>query len=63
MILLPLGGQEMRITNIDFPEQLNDAHRQGKLVVFAGAGVSIDQPSGLPDFATLALQVSGDPNG
>jgi len=51
----------MRITNIDFPEQLVYAHRQGKLVVFAGAGVSIEQPSGLPDFATLALQVSGDP--
>lgn len=51
----------MRITNVDFPEQLVDAHRQGKLVVFAGAGVSVDQPSGLPDFATLALQVSGDP--
>ncbi len=61
MILLPLDWQKMRITNIDFPEQLIDAHRQGKLVVFAGAGVSTDQPSGLPDFATLALQVSGDP--
>jgi len=51
----------MRIKDVEIPEQLIDAHRQGKLVIFAGAGVSIDPPSSLPDFKKLAIQISGDP--
>lgn len=51
----------MRIKEIEIPEQLIDAHRQQKLVIFAGAGISIDPPSSLPDFKKLAIQISGDP--
>ena len=49
----------MRIGYIEFPEMLIDAQREGKLVIFAGAGVSIDPPSSLPSFKKLVDQVAG----
>jgi hypothetical protein len=43
----------IRIRDIDFPAEILSAQRDGKLVVFAGAGVSKDAPSNYPDFAGL----------
>ena len=44
----------MKIADIDFPEPLLAALRDGNLVVFAGAGVSMGEPACLPDFDGLA---------
>ncbi len=44
----------MNINNIDFPNQILDAIQESKLVVFAGAGASIDAPTSLPNFENLA---------
>lgn len=43
--------------DVDLPESLIDAQRKGQLVVFAGAGVSMGEPSNLPSFRTLAEQI------
>ena len=48
----------MRISGIDFPEPLLNAMRDGRLVVFAGAGVSMGPPANLPDFEELARQIA-----
>jgi hypothetical protein len=45
---------------MDFPDQLIDAHGAGELVVFAGAGVSMPLPTGLPSFKALAVQVGNE---
>lgn len=50
----------MRIRQIDFPPAVLEAQRLGRLVIFAGAGVSMDAPSNYPDFDALAAQVGGD---
>src|SRR5581483_12461709 len=49
----------MRIRQVDFPAAVLKAQRSGELVVFAGAGVSMDAPSNYPDFNALASQVGG----
>ena len=48
----------MKIAGVDFPEPLLAALHDGRLVVFAGAGVSMGPPAGLPDFPKLARQVA-----
>ena len=48
----------MLIKTVDFPEPLLEAQRNGSLVIFAGAGVSIPPPSNYPDFKGLANQVA-----
>ncbi len=48
----------MRIAGIDFPEPLLTALRDGRLVIFAGAGVSMGPPARLPGFRELARQVA-----
>ena len=48
----------MRIGGVDFPEALLNALRDGRLVVFAGAGVSMGPPANLPGFRELAIQVA-----
>lgn len=48
----------MRIGQIDVPESLLEAQRNGTLVVFAGAGVSMPTPSGYPGFEELAQQIA-----
>ena len=48
----------MRIGGVDFPEPLLNALRAGRLVVFAGAGVSMGPPANLPGFRELALRVA-----
>ena len=48
----------MKIANIDFPKPLLNALRDGKLVVFAGAGVSMGEPAYLPSFKALADMIA-----
>ena len=48
----------MKISGIDFPRPLLDALKDNQLVVFAGAGVSIPEPAGLPSFSQLAEEVA-----
>ena len=48
----------MKIANIDFPKPLLNALRDGKLVVFAGAGVSMGEPAFLPNFEDLANRIA-----
>lgn len=48
----------MRINGIDFPQPILDALRDDKLVVFAGAGVSMGDPANLPSFKDLAIAIS-----
>ena len=43
---------------MDFPVGLVNSMRDGNLVVFAGAGVSMGEPSRLPDFEGLALEIA-----
>ena len=51
---------EMKLGSLDFPSAIIHALRDHKLVVFAGAGVSIGDPACLPDFKTLADQIAQD---
>ena len=48
----------MKIAGVDFPQPLLNALRAGRLVVFAGAGVSMGAPALLPDFKGLARQIA-----
>ena len=48
----------MRIAEINFPGPLLNALRDGKLVVFAGAGVSMGEPACLPNFKHLAQTIA-----
>lgn len=48
----------MKIAGIDFPDELIAALNGGKLVVFAGAGVSMGAPSNLPNFKGLAKAIA-----
>ena len=48
----------MRIAKIDFPKRLLNALREDKLVVFAGAGVSMGSPACLPSFVELADMIA-----
>lgn len=48
----------MKIAGIDFPSPLLSALRDGKLVIFAGAGVSMGEPACLPSFKTLAEKIA-----
>ena len=43
---------------IQFPKPLKAALRDGRLVVFAGAGVSKGEPACLPDFRSLACRIA-----
>jgi hypothetical protein len=46
------------VRDVELPEALVDAHRAGDLVIFVGAGASRDEPSGLPDFRALTIQIA-----
>ena len=48
----------MKISGIDFPKPLLNALRDGTLVVFAGAGVSMGKPACLPHFRALAMKIA-----
>lgn len=47
----------MIIKGVEFPEQVILDQRAGKLVIFAGAGVSLDRPSSLPTFIELTEDI------
>jgi hypothetical protein len=49
----------MRFHDVDLPQTVIDAQRRGELVVFAGAGVSMDAPSSYPNFRELAMELGG----
>jgi hypothetical protein len=44
--------------DVDVPESLVSAQRDGRLVIFAGAGVSMGPPSNLPGFSNLAKLIA-----
>ncbi|MDE3259998.1 MAG: DUF4020 domain-containing protein [Gemmatimonadota bacterium] len=48
----------MKIKGIDFPKKILNALRDDKLVVFAGAGVSMGDPANLPSFKELAIAIA-----
>jgi NAD-dependent SIR2 family protein deacetylase len=50
----------MRLPSVDLPLPLLEARRAGRLVVFAGAGVSRPEPSNLPDFEQLVAEIAGE---
>lgn len=52
----------MWIRDVDVPEALIDAHRNGKLVIFVGAGASRASLSDLPDFRGLTAAIAADAN-
>jgi hypothetical protein len=49
----------MRFHDVDLPQVLIDARKRGDLVVFAGAGVSMNAPSNYPNFRDLATDLGG----
>lgn len=48
------------LPDVELPDELVSAQQEGKLVVFVGAGVSIDPPSRLPTFEGLAKRIAAD---
>ena len=48
----------MKIAGIDFPKPLINALHDDKLVIFAGAGVSMGEPACLPNFEHLAKAIA-----
>ena len=48
----------MKIADVDFPQTLLTALEDKRLVIFAGAGVSMGTPANLPDFGHLAQEVA-----
>ncbi len=48
----------MKIAEIDFPSPLLSDLRDGELVIFAGAGVSMGEPACLPSFKELAEKIA-----
>lgn len=50
----------MYLNNINFPNHILDAIQNNKLVIFAGAGVSVGEPTCLPKFVDLAKEIAED---
>jgi hypothetical protein len=48
----------MKFGSIDFDDAIGDALRKGKLVIFAGTGVSMGKPACMPSFEALAREIS-----
>ena len=48
----------MRLAGVEFPRRLTEALQRGELVVFAGAGVSMEAPANLPNFEDLATAIA-----
>lgn len=48
----------MKINGIEFPESILQAINDNKLVVFAGSGVSMNEPTNLPNFIKLAEKIA-----
>jgi SIR2-like protein len=52
----------MRMSGVEIPSSLIEAHASGKLVIFVGAGASIPPPSGLPGFTSLVKTIRKESN-
>ncbi|HEY5179856.1 MAG TPA: DUF4020 domain-containing protein [Dermatophilaceae bacterium] len=50
----------MQIREVDFPAALIEAHRARGLVIFVGAGASLDPPSNLLDFRELTVRIAAE---
>ena len=48
----------MRVGSVELPEELVEAHVDGRLVLFVGAGASIAAPTCLPNYTELSKQVA-----
>ena len=48
----------MIIEGINYPEQISEALKNNKLVVFAGAGVSMGKPTCYPDFDQMTDMIA-----
>lgn len=48
----------MYLNDIDFPNRIIDSIQEHRLVVFAGAGASVDPPTSLPNFEKLAERIA-----
>ena len=48
----------MWFRDIEVPQRVVDAHRAGTLVLFVGAGASLDPPSDLPSFEGLVAEIA-----
>lgn len=48
----------MRIHGVEMPDALTEAVEENRLVVFAGAGVSMQPPGPLPDFTELVEEIT-----
>lgn len=55
-----LRSTSVWVSGVEFPAELVDAHRAGRLVLFVGAGASRDEPAGLPDFKALTRSIAGE---
>jgi len=51
----------MQISSLDIPDEVLTAIEEDRLVIFAGAGVSIPPPAGLPSFKALVEDIVGRP--
>jgi hypothetical protein len=51
----------MHFHDVDLPQAVIDAHRRSEIVVFAGAGVSMDAPSNLGSLPNVwsAVELQG----
>jgi hypothetical protein len=59
-LALVVSTKVMRLTpDVDIPDELISASLDGSLVLFVGAGVSVNDPSNLPLFNGLASQIAG----
>lgn len=47
----------VRLEAVDLPDELVRAQREGRLVLFVGAGASVAAPSSLPTFEGLAKRI------
>jgi hypothetical protein len=52
-----VGWRLVWIRGVEIPGKLVQAHREGRLVLFVGAGASVDPPSSLPTFGQLAAEI------
>lgn len=52
----------MWFREVEVPDELVEASTEGKLVLFVGAGASLDEPAGLPNFANLVRDVGARAN-
>lgn len=52
----------MYINGVDVPAPLIEAHAEGRLVIFVGAGASMGPPSSLPGFKDLVKQIRDTSN-